>query len=100
MHAKWRGYAGLEIDMVSGLSDVTLLLPPVASSAIRHHNDLCLSVMFVVQVCKEVQASHGKLLKDWIKGIQGESLNAPFRAHCDKDLCTGVALDCQGCAWV
>lgn len=25
------------------------------------------------QVCKEVQESHGKLLKDWIKGIQGES---------------------------
>ena len=24
-----------------------------------------------MQVCKEVQESHGKMLKDWIKGIQG-----------------------------
>lgn len=41
---------------------------------------ICVSVVLVVQVCKEVQTSHGKLLKDWIKGIQGESLD--LHCHC------------------
>lgn len=31
---------------------------------------LCRAVL-CLQVCKEVQESHGKMLKDWIKGITG-----------------------------
>jgi hypothetical protein len=30
-----------------------------------------LLLLLLLQVCKEVQESHGKLLKDWIKGITG-----------------------------
>jgi hypothetical protein len=37
-----------------------------ASCKQRSHTE-----MLSLQVCKEVQESHGKLLKDWIKGIQG-----------------------------
>jgi hypothetical protein len=33
---------------------------------------LLLLLLLLQQVCKEVQDSHGKLLKDWVKGIQGE----------------------------
>jgi hypothetical protein len=32
---------------------------------------LCRAVLPPPQVCKEVQESHGKMLKDWIKGITG-----------------------------
>jgi glycine hydroxymethyltransferase len=27
----------------------------------------------VLDLCKEVQDSHGKLLKDWVKGIEGNA---------------------------
>jgi hypothetical protein len=39
-------------------------------------------------VCKEVQASHGKLLKDWIKGIEGECVGVVA--------CPGVRVEGQG----
>lgn len=34
-----------------------------------------------MQVAKEVQASHGKLLKDWIVGITGNAKLAEIRSR-------------------
>lgn len=38
----------------------------------------------VCEVAKEVQASHGKLLKDWIKGITGNQKLADIKRRVEE----------------